>query len=152
MDERECCIILQGFNLTASVHVESCSRCRRNHHRSYPQATWTHPLAAHIQLRWSDCVSRSVSCLHTAHAEYGLSCRYGILCAGNLLISFQFTSLAGFFTGWLEIVCLVANGLVNKPSDLGLANGFLGSVRQTAGVIAGKSRHTIGSGLYLYQQ
>ena len=38
---------------------------------------------------------------------------------------FQFTALAGFFTGWLELIALVANGPVNFRADLGLANGFL---------------------------
>ncbi len=44
--------------------------------------------------------------------------------------------MAGFFSGWLDIVTSVANGLVNEPGDLGLANGFLGSMKQLVGTIA----------------
>lgn len=47
-----------------------------------------------------------------------------------------FTTMAGFFSGWLDIVTSVANGLVNEPGDLGLANGFLGSMKQLVGTIA----------------
>ncbi|KIW01794.1 uncharacterized protein PV09_06966, partial [Verruconis gallopava] len=47
-----------------------------------------------------------------------------------------FTTISGFFTGWLELICLVANGLVVQSSDLGLANGFLGSIKQIAGSVA----------------
>ncbi|KAI1618842.1 siderophore iron transporter [Exophiala viscosa] len=46
------------------------------------------------------------------------------------------TLLAGFFTGWMELIVLVMNGLVHQPRDLGLANGFLGSVRNTVGVVS----------------
>ncbi|CAK7201513.1 hypothetical protein SEUCBS139899_004219 [Sporothrix eucalyptigena] len=47
-----------------------------------------------------------------------------------------FTTMAGFFSGWLDIVASVANGLVTEPGDLGLANGFLGSMKQLIGTIA----------------
>ena len=47
-----------------------------------------------------------------------------------------FTAMAGFFSGWLDIVTSVANGLVNEPGDLGLANGFLGSMKQLVGTIS----------------
>jgi hypothetical protein len=46
--------------------------------------------------------------------------------------------LASMFTGWLELITLVANGLVVPPSELGLANGVFGSARQVGGSIAGK--------------
>ncbi|KAL1891483.1 hypothetical protein Sste5346_007574 [Sporothrix stenoceras] len=44
--------------------------------------------------------------------------------------------LYGFFSGWLDIVASVANGLVTEPGDLGLANGFLGSMKQLIGTIS----------------
>ncbi|CAK7238488.1 hypothetical protein SEUCBS140593_010739 [Sporothrix eucalyptigena] len=47
-----------------------------------------------------------------------------------------FTVMAGFFSGWLDIICLVANGLVNHPGDLGLANGFVGSIKQVVGTVS----------------
>lgn len=47
--------------------------------------------------------------------------------------------MAGFVSGWLDIVASVANGLVTEPGDLGLANGFLGSMKQLIGTIASTS-------------
>ncbi|CAK7210129.1 hypothetical protein SBRCBS47491_000666 [Sporothrix bragantina] len=51
-------------------------------------------------------------------------------------LSMTFTVLAGFFSGWLDVICLVANGLVNHPGDLGLANGFIGSIKQVVGTVS----------------
>ncbi|OAA63312.1 siderophore iron transporter [Niveomyces insectorum RCEF 264] len=47
-----------------------------------------------------------------------------------------FSTLAGFFSGWLDVIATVGNGLLNEPGDLGLANGFLGSMRQLIGAVS----------------
>ncbi|ERS98989.1 hypothetical protein HMPREF1624_04184 [Sporothrix schenckii ATCC 58251] len=47
-----------------------------------------------------------------------------------------FTTMAAFFAGWMDIIAAVANGLVTEPGDLGLANGFLGSMKQLIGTVA----------------
>jgi len=77
--------------------------------------------------------------LQLIFSAIGLTAFLGAMGASNqntMHMAIAFTILAGFFTGWLELVVLVANGLVNLPQDLGLANGFLGSVRNTAGTIS----------------
>ncbi|KAL1889494.1 hypothetical protein Sste5346_008872 [Sporothrix stenoceras] len=51
-------------------------------------------------------------------------------------MAIAFTTLAGFSSGWMDVITLVANGLVTDPADLGLANGFMGSVKQTIGAIS----------------
>lgn len=51
-------------------------------------------------------------------------------------MAIAFTTLAGFSSGWMDVICLVANGLVTDPADLGLANGFMGSVKQTIGAVS----------------
>ncbi|CAK7218972.1 hypothetical protein SCUCBS95973_003663 [Sporothrix curviconia] len=47
-----------------------------------------------------------------------------------------FTAMAGFFAGWVDIIAIVANGLVNEPGDLSLANGFMGSMKQFIGTVS----------------
>ncbi|KAK4936926.1 hypothetical protein LTR10_022304 [Elasticomyces elasticus] len=69
----------------------------------------------------------------------GLTATLGGMAAINqskLSAGMALTILAGFFTGWMELIVLVMNGLVHQPRDLGLANGFLGSVRNTVGVVS----------------
>ena len=51
-------------------------------------------------------------------------------------MAIAFTSLVGFTSGWLDVISLVSNGLVTDPADLGLANGFMGSVKQTIGAVS----------------
>ncbi|CAK7214682.1 hypothetical protein SBRCBS47491_002235 [Sporothrix bragantina] len=51
-------------------------------------------------------------------------------------MAIAFTSLVGFTSGWMDVITLVSNGLVTDPADLGLANGFMGSVKQTIGAVS----------------
>ena len=50
----------------------------------------------------------------------------------------QFTSIGGFFVGYLELITIIMCPLYCKPEDIGLASGFLGSAKQVAGTIASK--------------
>ncbi|KAI9729356.1 MAG: hypothetical protein M1834_006879 [Cirrosporium novae-zelandiae] len=51
-------------------------------------------------------------------------------------LALAFTILACFGVGYLEFITIVIAGLVCSPSDIGLACGLLGSLRQVSGCIA----------------
>jgi hypothetical protein len=53
---------------------------------------------------------------------------------GSLAIAF--TVLGGICVGFLELITIIMAGLVCEPGDIGLASGFLASLRQVFGTIA----------------
>ena len=68
----------------------------------------------------------------------GFTAASGAITASTKGMAIAFTVLAGVGVGWIEMVTLVTVGLVAPPNDIGVAQGFFNSIRQTFGVIAGK--------------
>jgi hypothetical protein len=46
------------------------------------------------------------------------------------------TVFTGFFIGVVELIAIVVTGLVVAPDDIGVAQGFFASFRNTGGTIA----------------
>jgi hypothetical protein len=51
-------------------------------------------------------------------------------------LAIAFTLLGGICVGFLELITIIMAGLVCEPGDIGLASGFLASLRQVFGTIA----------------
>ena len=51
-------------------------------------------------------------------------------------LAIAFTILGGLSVGFLELITIIMAGLVCEPGDIGLASGFLASLRQVFGTIA----------------
>jgi trichothecene efflux pump TRI12 len=56
---------------------------------------------------------------------------------------FQFTFLGGLGVGFQEMITIIMAALVCDPEDIGLASGFLGSMKQVSGTIASKPPFTL---------
>ncbi|KAF4625847.1 hypothetical protein G7Y89_g12321 [Cudoniella acicularis] len=54
----------------------------------------------------------------------------------NKGLAIAFTILGGISVGFLELITIIMAGLVCEPGDIGLASGFLASLRQVFGTIA----------------
>lgn len=51
--------------------------------------------------------------------------------------------MGGVSVGFLELITIIMAGLVCEPGDIGLASGFLASLRQIFGIIASMFSSTL---------
>lgn len=106
-------------------------------------------MAAVRQLRFYDCFLRCVGiCQPTQeglrhcsksliHIDNPLTTELHLL-EFNPNCGLQFTFLGGLGVGFQEMISIIMAALVCDPGDIGLASGFLGSMKQVSGTIASK--------------